>query len=465
MNGEGCLAGPRAGATGFVFLLLSWVIASLWPPAVISQVEPSVPCGSQPLPTEEITLAQAVDWALCRNADIQSAAATVRIRAAQLGQERAQYWPTVSGSATELRETTQYPGSRSPTSSDTATTVYGALTSRLLDFGGRRATVRAASELLAAAFASQDAKIQKVLATVVQGYFDAVTARALMNAKAEDRTLADQTVNSANHRLLRGNGAQSDALQAQSALARAELELNRTRAAYEKALAVLTYATGLPIGVSIEVPLELQPSPTPDMKQALTAWVDAARRSHPAIVAARADVEAAEAQVTAARSSGRPTLDFQANYYANGFPQQGLAANRQRSTTLGITIAIPLFDGFLTRYRVHEAEATVSLKEAALIDTERVTLTDIVSAYADATAAVSNLTAARDLLQAASAAQASSERRYEAGATDILELLTTQATLSDARQERIRSAADWRSARLRLLATSSLLTTDGITRD
>jgi outer membrane protein len=107
----------------------------------------------------------------------------------------------------------------------------------------------------------------------------------------------------------------------------------------------------------------------------------------------------------------------------------------------------------------------VSLKEAALLDTERVTLTDIVNAYADATAAVGNLTAARELLQAASAAQASSQRRYDAGATDILEILTTQATLSDARQEQIRSAADWRSARLRLLATSSLLTTQGLTRE
>jgi outer membrane protein len=464
MNGKGRPAGARCGATSLAVLLLGWVIASLCPLVVFGQVEPSVPCGSQSLPTQEVTLTQAVDWALCKNADIQSAAATVRIRAAQLGQERAQYWPTLNGSATELHETTQYPGSQSPSSNDTATTVYGALTWRLLDFGARRATVRAASELLKAAFASEDAKIQQVLATVIQAYFDAVTARALLNAKTEDRALADQTVNSADHRLLRGNAAQSDALQAASALAHAELELNRTRAGYQKALVALIYATGLPIGASIEVPLELEP-PTPETQTALTTWLDAARRSHPAIVAARAEVDAAEAQVTAARSSGRPTLDFQANYYANGFPQQGLAASRQRSTTLGLAITIPLFDGFLTRYRVHEAEATVSLKEAALIDTERVTLTDIVNAYADATAALGNLTAARDLLQASSAAQASSERRYEAGATDILELLTTQSMLSDARQEQIRSAADWRSARLRLLATSSILTTKGITND
>jgi outer membrane protein len=228
------------------------------------------------------------------------------------------------------------------------------------------------------------------------------------------------------------------------------LALNRSQAAYQKSLAILAYSTGLPPEAAIEVSEESGPSSAPEIEQALSAWLEAARRSHPAIVAARADLEAAEAQVTAARSSGRPTLGFQGNYYANGFPQQGLAANRQRSSTLGLTITIP---------------ATVSLKEAALIETERLTLTDIVNAYSDATAAYGNLTAAGELLQAASAAQASSERRYDAGAADILESLTTQASLSDARQEQIRSAAEWRSARLRLLATSSLLTTDGLTND
>jgi outer membrane protein len=430
-----------------------------------AQLTPAVPCESQIVSLPEIALAQAVDLSLCKNTEIQSAAATVRVRAAQLGQQRSQYWPSLSGSATELREITQFPGTHSAETRDTATTVYGALTWRLFDFGGRRASVHAASELLEAAFASQNAAVQKVLATVVQAYFDAVTAKALMIAREEDQGLAQQTLNSANHRLERGDGAQGDALQARGALARAELELTRARASYHKALAVLAYSIGAPIGTAFEVPTEAETSSTPEMQATLATWLEAARRSHPAISAARADLEAASAQVIAARSSGRPTIDFQGNYYANGFPQQGLAANRQRSETLGITISIPVFDGFLTRYRVHEAQATVRLKEVALLEAERVTLTDVVNAYEDATAALDGLTPARDLLEAATAAHASSERRYEAGATDIVELLTTQETLSNARQENIRSSADWRSSRLRLLAATSLLTVDAVTHD
>ena len=155
-------------------------------------------------------------------------------------------------------------------------------------------------------------------------------------------------------------------------------------------------------------------------------------------------------------------MDLQANYYANGFPEQGIATTRQRDTTIGIAITIPLFDGFLNRYKIHEAEATVNVKEAALIDAERVTLTAIVKAYSDATAAVANLRESQSLLEAAVASQISSKRRYDSGATDILELLSTQAALADARQERVRSLADWRSARLRLLATSGILSNTGL---
>jgi len=454
-----------AWAYSAAVIALGFVAVSLWSDVALGRELSTGTCPAEPFSGSALTLAQATDLALCRNAEIQSAAAVVRIRAAQVGQARAQYWPTLSASATELRESTHYPGSASPSTTDTAGTLYGALVWKLFDFGGRRADVRAASELLEAAFASQDATIQRVLGMVVQAYFDAVTAKALLDSKAEDESLASRTLASSEHRLQRGDAAQSDALQAKSALARAKLESNRARAAYDKSLAVLAYAIGLPAGTSLPVSDDREPLATADIEQALTGWLDEARRNHPAIVAARAEVEAARARVSAVRSSGLPWIDLQANYYANGFPQEGLATMRQRSVTVGLGITIPLFDGFLTRYKRDEAHASVSLKETALLDTERLTLTEIIKAYTDATSAIGNLRASQELLEAALASHSSSQRRYDSGIADILELLSAQGALAEARQERIRSVADWRSARLRLLATSGLLTRDDFKPD
>ena len=82
---------------------------------------------------------------------------------------------------------------------------------------------------------------------------------------------------------------------------------------------------------------------------------------------------------------------------------------------------------------------------------------EVVKAHADAGSSFRNLQASKRLLDIAAEALAGSQRRYGKGAADILELLNTQAALADARQERIRSLAEWNSARLRLLACVGVL--------
>ncbi|WP_347990130.1 TolC family protein [Methylomonas sp. AM2-LC] len=87
---------------------------------------------------------------------------------------------------------------------------------------------------------------------------------------------------------------------------------------------------------------------------------------------------------------------------------------------------------------------------------------EVVKAYADATSSLQNLSYSATLLNAAQEALATSQRRYDKGAADIMEMLTTQTAFADAAQERIRTLAEWRSARLRLLAGSGALGRDRI---
>lgn len=405
-----------------------------------------------------VSLAQAVDLALCNNAELQSGAAGIRLRAAQLGGARAEYWPVLRATTSTIYERTELRQGAEDTTSDSALTVFGAATWKLFDFGERSSRVRAASKLLEAALSTRDATVQRVLARVVENYFDAVTAKGLLQSNEEDRGVASDTVAAAQRRLDHGNGTQSDVFQAQVAFARESIDWHRARAAYQKAIATLIYTLGLSPHKQLEISDEGIDARPDEEQRSLADWLKEAQQLHPAIEAARADVDAAQAQVRSARASGMPSVDFQANYFANGFPQEGLDATRQRSTTVGIAVSIPLFDGFLNRYRVREAEASLNIKEVALVDTERVTLTEIIRAYSDASESAANLQNSAGLLEAATQSHAASKRRYDGGAADIVELLNAQRMLSDARQERVRSVAEWRSARLRLLATSGLLT-------
>ena len=81
----------------------------------------------------------------------------------------------------------------------------------------------------------------------------------------------------------------------------------------------------------------------------------------------------------------------------------------------------------------------------------------LVKAHADAESSLLNLHASDNLLNAARESLNSSKRKYEKGAADILEMLNTQAALSDAQQERICCLAERHSARLRLLANTGLM--------
>ncbi|MFA6444738.1 MAG: TolC family protein [Sterolibacterium sp.] len=145
------------------------------------------------------------------------------------------------------------------------------------------------------------------------------------------------------------------------------------------------------------------------------------------------------------------------NYYQNGRPGQSLSPARIHETTIGAVLTIPIFDGFSRTYKIKGARAQVERNEADLAETEHRILMEVVKAYADASAAFTNLRASDDLLKAALSALALSQRKYDKNASDILEVLNSQSALADARQERIRCLADWRSGRLRLLANVGLM--------
>jgi len=116
-----------------------------------------------------------------------------------------------------------------------------------------------------------------------------------------------------------------------------------------------------------------------------------------------------------------------------------------------------LFEGFSRTYKIREAQAQSEKSEAQLQDTELQILIEVVKAHADALSSFENLHASQQLLDATQAAVNSSQIRYDKGAADILELLSTQSALADAQQERVRCISDWRSARLRLMSNSGVL--------
>lgn len=358
------------------------------------------------------------------------------------------------------RQSTQLPESQFTLQSDRkSTSQFATLTWRLLDGGGRNANHRAAQSLLNAALTNHDAAMQRMIATVTGLYFDAQTAKASHEGKISSEQLARQTLDIARALEVRGVVSQSQTLQAKVALAKAELDRARTLGAYEKAIVALQVAVGNPTSRWHPRNMTLADDYDDSMtflQQDLDAWLSAALEQHPALRVARFELGAANDKLHVIQSEGLPTLDFTQSRYDNGRPNQALSSTRSKESVMGVTLNIPLFEGFSRTYKVRAAQAQIETKEAEISSVEGQVLGEIAKAYAEALAALRNLDSSKALLGASQDAIASITRKYERGVSDISETLNAQAALADAKQERIRSLSEWRSARLRLLASAGL---------
>jgi outer membrane protein len=407
--------------------------------------------------SQPLALGSAIDVALCNNPQIRSAWASIKIQSGALGEARAAYLPTVKASVSRLATRNSYSAlSGSTDSSQTGNQLYGTLNWRLLDFGGRRAGNKAASQLLVAALAAHDASLQKTMSGVIQAYFDAMTAQSNFIARKKMAAIAESILAATKRREDRGVAPLSDTLQAATALAKARLNEARAQGDFNRSLSLLVHAMGLAPGASLCLPQTLEMYRADEVRE-LNSWLLEAEEKHPAIRQARAKLAADKAKITVVRSEGLPSLDATAYISMNGYPNQGLSSVNQSVKAAGVTLNLPIFEGFGRTYKIRGAQAQAEQSQAQLQDTTNQILTEVVKAHADAMTSSGTLKASDRLMAAAAQGLQSSLRRYERHVADILEVLNSQSSLADAEQERIRAVAEWRSARLRLLANSGLL--------
>lgn len=407
-----------------------------------------------------LSLPTAIHLSLCHNTQVRASWSSMAQQAAQLGQARSAYLPQVSAGIARQHNRLGYSGVPFPEQTTSATRQQASLSWRLWDFGVRGARVDATQSQLQAALRSQHATARQVLGDVLQAYGEVQAAQARLETQRSLRPLSARSVQSAERRKAGGAGSANDLLQATAALARTDLELSRSDGDLNKSLAKLTYLVGLPPGtvyrtdafdpqVEHRLPSE-RDDPHQLLARSLDEWLAQTLQNHPAILAARAQLHAAQASLKAVQSEGMPTVDFNLSYYRNGRPDVTLTNSRSHESVVGVTLSIPLFDGFAQNYKVRSAQAQEEQKAIELQATEQQALQDIVQLHADAHAALNNLQAARTLFVASGEAAASSQRQYDMGAADIVQLNQSLSNLQQAQMELAVGRTEWNKARLRL---------------
>ncbi|MDD2884721.1 MAG: TolC family protein [Dechloromonas sp.] len=413
-----------------------------WP--LDSQLAVQAPCVST-LPAEPLTAVAAVDLALCRQPQTREVWALARSQAAQWALAEAAWLPRLDGKVQATR-------SEGQTQSVNSQTAALSLSWLLLDGGQRTAGRDYAGALLEAALGSRDATVQTVFLAAVQSFHAAQAAQAAVQAAGEAERAAQASYAAAEARYQIGAGTPADRLQAKTAWSQAILNRQRSIGEASNARGALAYALGFPAST----PLVLADRPVladvPAMHQNVDRLIERALVQRPDLRAAEAQLRAAQASVAVAQAAGRPTVTL-----AAGPSWQRLAGQESQSSTLGLTLNVPLFTAYDTTYRVQQAVAQVDVRGAQRDRLHHQVALEVWRAYQNWQTAGHSLRMTADLMASAEQSALVALGRYQAGVGSVLELLSAQSALASARLQRIQAELDWQVSRATLAQAMGIL--------
>src|SRR6266550_3162143 len=427
-------------------------------PVVIPAVAAAVPPDLQER-IRQLSLVDVVDLALRNNPATRASWAQARAAASLFGSARGAYYPTVNGNATLSRiqspATLQRPAGKR--------TEYGpsiALNYLVLDFGGRSGSVERARQSLFAANLEHNATLQNTVLQAQVAYFTYMATSALLSAERSAVAEAQANLTAAQRRNTVGLATIADVLQARTALSQEQLNLETIQGNLQAARGSLASALGLPANLEFE--LEPLPGTIPvrTLAMSVDSVINDALRNRPDLAAARAQAAAAFSQVRVARAAELPSLTLGGNG-ARTYTSPSTFAGPSYSVTVGLSI--PIFNGFSRQYDVAAARAQAEATSALADLTRQNVVTQVFVSYYALQTAQQRVATADDLLASAQQSAQVAAGRYREGVGSIIDLLTAQSALANARAQQVQSRWQWYTSLAQLARDAGVLGVRGDT--
>jgi outer membrane protein len=389
-------------------------------------------------PAKPYSLADLIDLAETHNPDTRLAWERARSQAAGLGIARSELYPTLAAAAlSQTRRDEAFFGSRFNAQALQDFEVVLDLSYTVFDFGARRGRINAAkAQLLAANFAFNDTH-RNVIYQVEQSYYRLLSSMGQEEAARASLSNAETVQEAAEDRLAHGLATLPDVLEARSATAQAEYDLQSVLGAEQIAKGDLATAVGGRASLTIKVqPLDQLPMPD-SVSDSVQDAIDRALSQRPDLMQQVAEIRSANGRVQEARSAYYPSLSLDAGPTAQSV--YGVQSPSDWSHTAGLTGGLSfslnwtIFDGgarknrlLQARTNVQEAKAQAEVKRNQIAD-------EVWTAYSNLNTALRQRQAAVALLQAASQSYDSALQSYNYGVRSLLDVTAAQRTLAQAR--------------------------------
>jgi outer membrane protein TolC len=451
-----------AGCAPIEYYQTSCGPAEEWCPA-LTQVS-IAPCEPEilpvPCPNRVLDLGIMIDIALQNNPDTRGTWNDARVAAAGLGVAKAPMYPTADLTETyEIGDQVFRTGGVNFTAVDNksgqnVTTGGGRLKSYksvesqlvlnylLWDFGGRNASVESARELLFAADWVHNRAIQDVIFSVIDNYYLVQETKALLKAEDQDLEESQKNYEAALAQFEAGVKTKADVLQAKANLVQVQLRIVQLQGVLDTNYGKLAYAMGVPPDTRLNIVDVPKKVPTDDsMDQDVEQLITDGLMNRPDLAGAYAELLSRQADITVALSAGLPYLSANGSFLKTHYINNNIFDSHLY--TGSIALNVPLFSGFLYEYQRKQAEAAADSAFENLRKKEQDIILDIVTSYYAFITAKKTVIYSEEFLDSALQNYEVAYGSYRAGVNSILDLLTAQKTLADARAARIQAIATW----------------------
>jgi outer membrane protein len=421
---------------------------SAGPPAVPPDLEQRI---------SRLTLPEVVDLGLRSNPATRVSWANARAAAASYGSERGSYLPTIDGEMAGTRlKTVASQGRTAVTQSVLSPSL--SLTYLLFDFGGRSGIVGAARNALLAANFSHNATLQGVVLQIQTAYFQYIANRALLEAQRITVREARTNLAAAEERRRVGVATIADVLQARTATSQAELAAETTEGELQTSRGALALSLGLPANLPYDIDSTTGQLPVSLLADSVDVLIARAVEARPDLAAARAEFEASRAQISVARAARLPSLMLNGSggrTYTTSLPQGG------NNYTVSLGLRIPIFAGFSRIYDQREAAALADAAAARADALGQQVVFQVFSSYHALQTAARRVGTSNDLIASAEQSSEVALARYKAGVGSVLDLLSAQTALADARAQQVLARLEWNTSLAQLAHDSGILDARG----
>jgi outer membrane protein len=398
----------------------------------------SVPAFA-PDPAKTYTLPELVNLAEQNNPDTRVAWENAKARAAELGISKATLYPTVAAAALAQTVRTNllfWPNYIRQTLDSYSPALEVDYT--IFDFGRRLDEIAISrNNLLAANLLFNDTH-RKVIYQVMAAYYRVLNAKGQEDAAEANLKNAQTVQQAAEARLDLGLATLPDVLEARSAAAQADYDLQAAIGASEIAHGDLLTSLGL----SPTNPLQVEPIQALTIPQDLPVTVensiDRALAQRPDLMQRVAELRAAGSELKAAKTAYLPTLSFSGTgglnkTYGEQDQLPGVHSPNQEYWVARLSLTWTLFDGFARENRVAQAKAEQK-QAAAEVDAIRDQVeNEVWTAYSTARTALRQQKAAAALLDAASSSYNAALQSYTYGVRSQIDVVSAQRALAAAR--------------------------------